>query len=33
MAHQDNLNPFLNAQKQVKTACDKLGLEPKVYEI
>ena len=33
MAHQDNLNPFLNAQKQVKTACDKLGLDPKVYEI
>lgn len=33
MAHQDNLNPFLNAQKQVKVACDKLGLDPKVYEI
>ena len=33
MAHQDNLNPFLNAQKQVKTACDKLGLDAKVYEI
>jgi len=33
MAHQDNMNPFLNAQKQVKTACDKLGLDPKVYEI
>lgn len=33
MAHQDNMNPFLNAQKQVKTACDKLGLDAKVYEI
>ena len=33
MAHQDNLNPYLNAQKQVKEACDKLGLEPVVYEI
>ena len=33
MAHQDNMNPFLNAQKQIKTACDKLGLDPKVYEI
>jgi len=27
------MNPFLNAQKQVKTACDKLGLDAKVYEI
>ncbi|MEA4963954.1 NAD-specific glutamate dehydrogenase [bioreactor metagenome] len=33
MAHQDNLNPFLNAQKQVKEACDRLGLEADVYEI
>jgi len=33
MAHQDNMNPFLNAQKQVKEACDKLGLEADVYEI
>ena len=28
----ETLNPFLNAQKQVKNACDKLGLEPDVYE-
>lgn len=33
MAQKDNLNPFLNAQKQVKEACDKLGMEPAVYEI
>lgn len=33
MAHQDNMNPFLNAQKQVKEACNKLGLEADVYEI
>lgn len=33
MAHQDNLNPFLNAQKQVKEACDKLGMESTVYEL
>ncbi|MGI6584613.1 MAG: Glu/Leu/Phe/Val family dehydrogenase [Lutisporaceae bacterium] len=33
MAHKDNMNPYLNAQKQIKTACDKLGLDPKVYEI
>lgn len=33
MAHQDNLNPFLNAQKQVKDACDKLGIEKEVYEL
>lgn len=33
MAHQDNLNPFLNAQKQVKEACDRLGLEADVYEL
>lgn len=30
---KENLNPFLNAQKQVKEACDKLGLEPAVYEL
>ena len=29
----ETLNPFLNAQKQVKNACDKLGLEPDVYEL
>lgn len=33
MAQKDNLNPFYNAQKQVKEACDKLGMEPAVYEI
>lgn len=27
------LNPFENAQKQIKTACDRLGVEPAVYEI
>jgi len=27
------LNPFANAQKQIKAACDKLGAEPAVYEI
>jgi glutamate dehydrogenase len=30
---KENLNPFLNAQKQVKEACDKLGMEPAVYEL
>lgn len=30
---KDSLNPFENAQKQVKEACDKLGLEPAVYEL
>ncbi|GAA0743103.1 Glu/Leu/Phe/Val dehydrogenase [Clostridium oceanicum] len=30
---KENLNPFVNAQKQVKTACDKLGMEPAVYEL
>ena len=29
----DTLNPFLNAQHQVKAACDKLGADPAVYEI
>ena len=29
----DNLNPLLMAQKQVKEACDKLGIEDSVYEI
>lgn len=33
MAQKDNLNPFLNAQRQVKEACDKLGMEPAVYEL
>lgn len=27
------LNPFENAQKQIKAACDKLGASPAVYEI
>ena len=27
------MNPFQNAQKQIKAACDLLGLEPAVYEI
>ena len=27
------MNPFLNAKKQIKAACDQLGLEPAVYEI
>lgn len=30
---KENLNPFENAQKMVKEACDKLGMEPAVYEI
>lgn len=30
---KENLNPFVNAQKMVKTACDKLGMEPAVYEL
>ena len=29
----ENLNPFENAQKMVKAACDKLGMEPAVYEL
>lgn len=29
----ENLNPFVNAQKMVKTACDKLGMDPAVYEL
>jgi len=33
MSGNDTLNPFLNAQMQVKTACDKLGADPAVYEI
>ncbi len=33
MSNNDSLNPFLNAQAQVKNACDKLGMEPAVYEI
>lgn len=32
MTH-DSLNPFENAQLQLKQACDKLGIEPAVYEI
>ena len=30
---KENLNPLEAAQKQVKAACDALGLEPAVYEI
>lgn len=30
---KENLNPFENAQLQLKEACDKLGTEPAVYEI
>lgn len=29
----ENLNPLVSAQAQVKTACDKLGLDTQVYEI
>ena len=30
---KENLNPLENAQRQVKIACDALGLDPAVYEI
>jgi Glutamate dehydrogenase/leucine dehydrogenase len=30
---KENLNPFENAQLQLKEACDKLGADPAVYEI
>jgi len=30
---EKTLNPFEIAQRQIKTACDKLGAEPAVYEI
>lgn len=30
---KENLNPFENAQKMLKEACDKLGTEPSVYDI
>ncbi len=30
---KDNLNPLISAQKQIKDACDALGLEPEVYEL
>ena len=30
---KENLNPLESAQKQIKITCDKLGLEPAVYEI
>ncbi len=33
MANNENLNPFLNAQNQIKIACEKLGEEESVYEI
>ncbi|NLM06423.1 MAG: Glu/Leu/Phe/Val dehydrogenase [Tissierellia bacterium] len=29
---KEHLNPFENAQQQIKIACDKLGLGPEVYE-
>lgn len=30
---KESLNPLKNAQLQVKEACDKLGMEPEVYEL
>jgi glutamate dehydrogenase len=30
---KENLNPLISAQKQVKAACDALGLDPAVYEL
>ncbi len=30
---KENLNPFENARKQLKEACEKLGAEPQIYEI
>ncbi len=30
---KESLNPLESAQKQVKAACDALGLDPAVYEI
>lgn len=30
---KETLNPLVNAQKQVKDACDLLGMEPAVYEL
>ena len=33
MSEKETLNPFVNAQKQVKKACDKLNADPAVYEI
>ncbi|SEF76319.1 glutamate dehydrogenase [Caloramator fervidus] len=30
---KENLNPFENAQRQLKEACDKLNIDPAVYEI
>ena len=32
-ATKETLNPFEIAQKQVKTACDRLNADPGVYEI
>ena len=32
-ATKETLNPFEIAQKQVKTACDRLNADPAVYEI
>ncbi|MGB4687468.1 MAG: Glu/Leu/Phe/Val dehydrogenase dimerization domain-containing protein, partial [Coprothermobacter proteolyticus] len=29
----ESLNPLVNAQKQIKAACDLLGLDPAVYEM
>ena len=33
VSEKETLNPFVNAQKQVKKACDKLNADPAVYEI
>ena len=30
---KETLNPFEIAQKQIKTACDRLNADPAVYEI
>ncbi|KAI4452956.1 glutamate dehydrogenase [Holotrichia oblita] len=30
---KENLNPFISAQMQLKGACDKLGLDPVVYDL
>ncbi len=29
----ENMNPLVAAQQRVKSACDKLGLAPQVYEV
>ena len=30
---KENLNPLESAQKQIRLACDELGLDPAVYEL